>query len=367
MNPTDNHRTGRRTVTLLAVLALLLAACGGDEPVGDDQEEAAADNPGSLTSVLEGDGDIPEFDLEGEQIRFTTSPPGPLLMGAVWTFEKLREWGAEVDVTELSTTTGVQSMIADQSDAGIHGSDEAVLGAAEGADVVVIGAPNSQQDYVLIASTDIESVADLPGATSAMSGPAGFDTLLTRLTLEDEGLDPESVNFVQIGGSGERAAALLSGNADTATIFLEDWFELSGRTEDFHLVEYMAERFPEFPGVDSYFGSASFWEEHPELGTAIACANLEANSWINSDREGFVQFALSRVAGATSEAVGQTYDAAQEVGMFPTAAEDITSLEAIQSLSDAMLEVGDISSPIDAEDITDTSFLEEAVEMGCGP
>lgn len=347
-----------KAVALTAVLGVVLAACAGDTDGGE---------AGSLASALEGDGDIPEFDLEGEQIRITTSQPGPLLMGAFWTFEKLREWGAEVDVIELSTTTGIQAMIAGESDAGIHGSDEAVLGAAEGADVSIIGAPNSKQDYVLVATTDIGGAAELEGATVAMSGPAGFDTLLTRLALEDEGLDPDGANFVQIGGSAERGAALLSGNADAATVFLEDWFELSARTEDFHLVEYMAERFPQFPGVDSYFGDASFWQEHPELATAIACATLEANSWINSDRDGFIEFTLARVAGSTREAVEQTYEAAQEVDMFPVSADDITSFDAIQALSDAMLEVGDISSPIAAEDISDTSFLEEAEEMGCGP
>lgn len=367
MKQQSDHRIRPRTGALTVVLAVVLAACGGDADGNGDVADGNGGDPGSLASALEGDGDIPEFDLEGEEIRFTTSQPGPLLMGAVWTFEKLREWGAEVDVIELSTTTGIQSIIAGQSDAGIHGSDEAVLGAAEGADVTIIGAPNSQQDYVLIASTDIETPTDLEGRTVAMSGPAGFDTLLTRLALEDEGMDGDSANFVQIGGSAERAAALLSGNADAATVFLEDWFELSGRTEDFHLVEYMAERFPEFPGVDSYFGGTSFWQEHPELATAIACATLEANSWINSDREGFIAFTLARVAGATREAVEQTYDAAAEVGMFPLTGDEITSVEAVQALSDAMFDVGDISSPINAEDISDTSHLEEAEEMGCGP
>lgn len=377
MKPRHDHRVWLRTVALAAILGLLLAACGedtddgvgGEEPVADEEvdEDGAEGDAGSLASALEGDGDIPEFDLEGEEIRFTISQPGPLLMGAVWTFEKLREWGAVVDVTELSTTTGVQALIAGESDAGIHGSDEAVLGAAEGADVSIIGGPNSKMNYVLIATTDIEAVAGVEGATVAMSGPAGFDTLLTRLALEEEGLDPEGTDFVQIGGSPERAAALLSGNADAATVFLEDWFELSGRTEDVHLVELMAELFPQFPGVDAYFGNTGFWEEHPDLATAISCATLEANSWINSDQEGFVQFTLGRVAGSTREAVEQTYEATQQVDMFPESAEEIMSLEAIQELSDAMLDVGDISSPIGAEDVTDTSFLEEAASMGCGP
>jgi NitT/TauT family transport system substrate-binding protein len=351
---------GLRAVSMIAVAGLVLAACGGD----DDETTTAAGEEAGDGSGAETDG--PSFDLSGETLRITASPPGSLTVGSRYVFDKLEEWGAEVDVIELTTTTGIQALIADQSDAGTHGADEVVLGAAEGAEVVAIGAPVSRMDYVLIGSSDIESVEDLEGASIAMSGPAGFDTLLTRMTMRNVGLDPESdARFVQIGGSGERAAALLTDNVQAATVFLEDWYEISQRTDDLRLVQYMAELVPDFPS-DVYFGTSEFWAEHEDLATAIACANLEANALFIQGKDTYIEFAAPLVPGATEEGIGNSYDAAMEIDMWPQTPGEILNVDGFAGLIDAMVETGDISQAVDAASLVDISYLEAAAEMGCG-
>jgi NitT/TauT family transport system substrate-binding protein len=281
-------------------------------------------------------------------------------------FEKLEEWGATVDPIVITTTSGIQTMVAGESDAGAHGADEMILGSAEGAEAVAIGAPNSRLAYVLIGDEDVQSVEDLQGATIAMSGPSGFDALLSRLTLEDIGLNPDSdAQFLQIGGSGERAAALAAGSADAATVFLEDWFEIRQRAENLTLVDYMAQRFPEFP-AEAYFLNREYMEANPEMATAIACANLEYNSWIAEDPEGYVQWGLSIQDNATEQGLQDTYEAAQEVNIFPTDPDEVLSPEGMQALMEAMVETGDISQPVDVDQVYDDSYLTQAAEMGCG-
>lgn len=373
MHRPSTHRPRRsRTLPVLAgFLLFLLTACAGGGtdtppvPQGAAPPEAAGGGNAveGIPTGLEGG---PEYDLEGVEVTVTTSAPGALNVGTFFAFQRLREWGAEVEVVVLTTTTGIQTLIAGRSDIGQHGSDEVVLGAAEGADVVAIGAPSTRMDYVLVGKTEIADVAALEGRTIAMSGPAGFDALLSRLSLEREGLDPSSaVNFVQVGGSPERATALLAGQADAATIFLEDWEELSRRTEDLHLIQYMADIVPEFP-ASAYFAERSFWEDNAELAGALACANLQANVWINADKERFVDYALQLVEGATEEGVSAVYDAAQEIDMFPTEPEEIFSIDGLQGLVDAMVETGDISEPVDPSQHADLSYLQDAAEQGCG-
>jgi NitT/TauT family transport system substrate-binding protein len=361
----STHKRRIRATAVLAAAGLAVAACGGD---GEDTDTAAGAEPATDDGSADGEtaSDEPSFDLSGQTLRITASPPGSLTVGSRYVFDRLEDWGAEVDVIELTTTTGIQAIVAGQSDAGTHGADEVVLGTAEGADVVAIGAPVSRMDYVLIASQEIESAEDLEGANIAMSGPAGFDTLLTRMTMEDVGLDPEGdASFVQIGGSGERAAALLTGNVQAATVFLEDWYEISQRTEELRLVKYMAELVPDFPS-DVYFGSREFWDEHDDLATAMACANLEANALFVEGKDTYIEFASPLVPGATEEGIGNSYDAAMEIDMWPQTPEGILNLEGFEGLIDAMVETGDISQPVDASELVDTSYLEAAAEMGCG-
>ena len=307
-----------------------------------------------------------DFDLSGVSLTTTSSLEGALLMPQAYMLDMLEAWGAEVEIVTLTTTSGVQALIANRSDLAPHGADELIIGAAEGADLLAIGSPQSKINYVLVGATDIQSVEDLEGRTIGMSGPAGFDALLTRFSLRDAGLDPESdVNFVQIGGSPDRAAALLAGRVDAATIGLDDWFDLATETDDVDIVQYMSEVVPDF-ATELYFSRRAFIEDNQELAVAIACGNLEANQWANENRQAFIDFTLERVPGTSEEAVVGLYDAAMEVGMWPTEPEAVLSTSGMQGLMEAMLETGDISSPVEVENYIDISYLEQAAEMGCG-
>jgi NitT/TauT family transport system substrate-binding protein len=266
----------------------------------------------------------------------------------------------------ITTTSGVQTIVAGGADVASQGTDEVVLGAAEGARMVAVGAPYTAVDYVLVGRRDIADVAALRGRVVGMSGPSGFDALLTRLTLEQQAMNPDGdVRFVQIGGSPDRAAALLSGQVDAATIFLEDWEEISRRTDQLRLVHYMAETVPGIPS-SAFFAEASYWTENRQVALALACANLQANQWINASEHGFVDWVLRVVPGSTEEAARAIYRSGREVDMWPTDPQRVLSVDGLGGLVDAMLQTGEISTRVDPGTIADTGFLHEAADMGCG-
>ena len=307
-----------------------------------------------------------DIDLSGTSITTTSSLFSALLMPESYMFDMLAAWGAEVEVVTLTNTSGVQALLAGRSNLAPHGADELIIGAAEGADLLAVGSPQSKVNYVLIAKNEVGSVAELEGRTVGMSGPAGFDALLTRFSLRDAGLDPETaVQFVQIGGSPDRAAALLAGRIDAATIGLDDWFELSNRTEDVHLVKYMSEVVPDFP-TELYFGTRDFIEGNPDVALAIACGNLEANAWADENKAAFIEYTTEKVPGATPEGTGELYDAAMDVGMWPVTPSEILSTSGLTGLMEAMQETGDIANPVDVNQYIDISYLQQAAEMGCG-
>ena len=172
-------------------------------------------------------------------------------------------------------------------------------------------------------------------------------------------------HFVQIGGSPDRAAALLAGRVDAVTIGLDDWFELASQTDDVRLVQYMSEVVPDF-ATELYFSRREYIEENPNVALAIACGNLEANQWANENRDNFISYTLNRVPGLEEGPVAELYDAAMEVGMWPTDPEAVLSTSGLQGLMEAMLETGDIANPVEVAQYIDSSFLQQAVQMGCG-
>lgn len=370
-------RRSRRGAALAVVLTVLAGACasspgteaaappaapaGGAAAAGSEEEAASAEVDGS--AVEEGG---PTFDLEGRQITITSSEAAALLMGQYYLFDQLAAWGADVEIVTTSTTSGLQTLVAGRTDIASQGSDEVVLGAGSGADVVMIGAPTTRLGYVLVATPDIESAADLEGRTIAMSGPGGFDTLLSRYALEDAGVDPrDGAQFVQIGGSPERATALLAGTVDAAVILLDDWENLRLQTDELVLVQYLNELVDDFP-AEAYFATRQYWEENPEVALAMACANLNANAWVNADRDRFIAYTLEHVETATEEATGAIYDAAQEIDMWPEDPDSLMSVDSLSGLVEAMVATGDLEEPVDPTTFADASYLEEAAGMGCG-
>lgn len=320
----------------------------------------------TTTSTTSSDAPAVMFNLSGKTLRMSASAPGSLTAGSRYVFDRLKQWGAEVDINELSTTSGIREVLAGRADAGTHGADEAIVGESEGADVVAIGSPTSRMDYVLVVKPGIDNVSDLKGKTIGMSGPDGFNTILTRLLMRKEGLDPNSdARFVQIGGSPERAKALLAGTVDAATLHIEDWFEIRSRGDGLKSLVTVGEVLPELP-ADVYFGLRSFWEANEELATALACANLEANAKFVRDKQGYIDFAMPIIDGATPQGIGDAWDFAMAEGMWPTKPDEILNPKGFQELADTMLDAGELRAPVDATTIVDLRYLEKAAGMGCG-
>lgn len=380
---TRKRRTGRtrHLLAVLAVLALVAASCADEageptttvaEPADDTTTTAAAttteagDGDTTTTGGEEEPGERPTVDLSGIEYIPSTSQASALLIPQFYAFDLLEQWGATVEPVTLTNIPGVQALVAGQTNLAPHGADELILGAAEGATPVGIGSLVAKQEYVLVATGDITTVEDLEGVTIGMSGPAGFDALLTRFVLEDAGIDPEAgVNFVQVGGSPDRAAALLSGNVEAATIGVDDWFQLASQTDEAQIVVRLAETVPDYPS-SVYFGLAEFWGENPQAALGVACANLEANKWAQENKQEFIDYGLELIEGSDAGAIEELYDFAIETGMYPTDPEEVLSTRGMEGLMEAMLETGDISQPVDVEQVVDTTFLEEAAAMGCG-
>jgi NitT/TauT family transport system substrate-binding protein len=306
-----------------------------------------------------------EIDLTGEKIRITVPAKEALGANLFYMLDLLKGWGADVDQIELTSTNGVQALIAGQTDLVAAPSDELVIGAAQDVDVLGVASQRAKMDYILAAQTGIDSVADLAGHNVGISGPAGFDALLGRLTLTNNDVAVSDVNFVQIGSSGDRAAALLAGRIDAATILLSDWISLSNKTDKVKDLAKMSDELSDFP-KELIFGTSGYFSDHHDVGVALACANLEANTWFAEDKDGWIAYARGIVPTLTEEDAEEVYDTVADMNMFPTDPDELVVTEGLQGLADAMLDNGDITEPVDAATLVSHDFLDEAASMGCG-
>jgi ABC-type nitrate/sulfonate/bicarbonate transport system substrate-binding protein len=347
-------RTMRRSVAALAILPLAAGLVACSTP------EAPAADPDSLDSITS----IEDLDLTGEKIRVVVSPPDVLATTLEKLLDTLSDYGAEVDRVEVLSTTGLQALIANQVDFATNGADELVLGAANGTGITAIASHRQKMDYIMAVAPGITSLEDLAGKTLGVSSPTGFDANLSRLLLAQAGVDVNKVNIVQIGNSGDRAAALVGGRIDAATIFLSTWLSIedSGKADELVRVSDELDVSPK----EAIYGLPAYIDSHPKVAVAVACANLESNRWFTDHKDEWIEKALDFVPDATEQEVSQMYDLASEVGMYPTEASELLVPEGLQALADAMLENGDIPTAVDTSTIIDHTYLDKAAEIGCG-
>lgn len=384
-----------RLFGVFMLLFVAVAACGGDdddddddaEPTATTEEASGGDDPTATPEEEDDEGDDAEDEeSEGDEgddeaseeddfgidlsdydnLRLTGAQPSALSVVTYYMVDLMEEWGANVDQIELTNTTGAQALIAGQTDLAGGGTDELILGASAGADILAVASTQDKMDYVLVAQSDIDSVEELEGTSIGMSGPAGYDALLSRLAIREAGMEIDDVNFVQIGGSGDRSAALLSDRIDAATVFLSDWFELERQDEvELNGLVFMDEMV-EASTKSTINTSREYADENPDLMFALACANLEAYEWFNEDKDAFVEYTLDLVEGSTEEATSDLYDMLIEIEMYPMEVEELLEVEGVQTIADIMYESGDVDSEVDASELVDRSYLEEAAAAGCG-
>lgn len=355
MRTTHPTRRGRRRMPAAAAaftLSLALSSCSmPGSSSGAETPAAAADD---------------RFDLSGTTVRLGTAQPQTLTIGTSYAVDLLKDWGAQVQVEELTNLSGLEAIVADRIDVASRSSDELIVGTAEGVEVTAIGAPVSRMHYALMATEGIGTVAELRGKDIAISGPGGYDTVLIRHLLETEGLDPDrDVTLVPIGGSSERTAAALSGQADAAMVFIDNWTDLREEGAPLQLVGYVEDLLPGL-SARTYFAGTDYVQQNEELATAIACANLEANRWINSDKQKFVDYTMEHVRGANEDAVAAFWDVAQDLELYPTDPQQLLPADTYVETAKLLRQSEVVSEQINPEQFIDNGPLQKAADMGCG-
>jgi NitT/TauT family transport system substrate-binding protein len=354
---------GRRqaavTAAVVVACSLFLAACGND-----DGEGGAAATPSGPDG---GEARVPP-DLSGVELSVKKGPPTALDLPYDYLLDTLRDWGADIEAIEvIGSLSGSQVLVAGNVQLAQATADELVTNAAAGmTDLVAFGSPRASFGYALVAKNEIGSVEDLEGSVIAMSGAGGFDVLLTQMTLNAAGVDPESPRFVELGASTNRATALLAGRVDAAMIFLEDWVRLQSEEDQVHLLPSIAdEQLASIPQV--ILAQPDFLAENPAVAFAVACANVKMFAWMNEDKEGWIDYVSNVVQGTDEEVLNTLHAEALSRNMFPMDVADMLNTESMQLLADQLFEIGVIDTEVDtATQIkVDKSYLEEAVEAGC--
>ena len=352
---------------LAAALAVVvfLTACNGngtatEDPVEEDpgESEATADPEEDVEPDEDATEDVePDEDATGEPETSEVAVTALPILSAAPFFHAIESGIFEDEGLSVTHETGiggpefVPRLLAGELQFTWSGYFSVLLAASEGVDLVLVASMYSTDvgdgNMGVYAHPDagIAVPADLEGATVAINARHGILEMLLTAALENAGVDPDTVEMVEVG-FGSMPPALDRGEADA--IFVTEPFGTQVKQE-----------LGAIPVVDPdgppLLAAIPEFEDHPVVGFATTREFQEANP----NTVAAFRRAMTR---AQEEIAADPELGVQVVSGYLDLDEDLLSqvvwpsytplnLEAIQMHADMMYEYGYLNDPLDASNV----------------
>lgn len=165
-----------------------------------------------------------------------------------------------------------------------------IAAVARGADIKVFagGSMSTQKNphmkYFVKADSPIQSVKDFPGKTIGMNSFGACSEYVTKKYLQDNGLDPASLQF-KTAPDEQQEVALARGNTDVAIIHPLASGRTSANTKDFRMLFSDWDIDGGVSGMCPYSVNGKFAREHPEAVKELIAILSKAAKWNNEHPE----------------------------------------------------------------------------------
>lgn len=328
----------RASYPVLILLGLLAIACAAPQPAAQNASPPASPIEGGTIHIeVPADADIADI---------------PWLMA----IDSLKEQGYTLETVSLASDLSAAAMAQGDLDLASLSNQHAWAAIGQGASLVTF-MDKSANTFMIIASEEIQTCADLDGRPVAINGVATVASALFNAYLEKNCPDAVPEILVVKGGSN-RTAALLSGEVDAAVQDIDDLVQLElDRPGEFHPLVVFAE---ESPGVqiDSHVTSRAFAEQHPEAVEDFIRAVFKARRSLQDPevlREAIIDYL--ELEPDMAQQAADTY-LVQEVWD----ASGSYTLETVRANLDFLKEFGDLPQELAAEEVADLSFYEAVLD-----
>jgi ABC-type nitrate/sulfonate/bicarbonate transport system substrate-binding protein len=180
-----------------------------------------------------------------------------------------RKNGLDLEVVYINSGSLLnQALMAGTFDVSFSQGSEAMLAKLRGVDMRITAVIANRFNHVYLTTPSITSIKQLKGKKVAVSRFGSGSHFQTNLVLKEGGLDPEKdVAVMQIGNSGARIAAILSGTVD-GTIMAAD-FVPKARKEGLNLLVDLADSKIEYPFLALHVIGNSTEKKHKMIKALI--------------------------------------------------------------------------------------------------
>jgi NitT/TauT family transport system substrate-binding protein len=286
------------------------------------------------------------------------SDAGILLMAAQGGFFK--KVGLDVEIVPIKDDQVLtKATIAGDLDSFEGGPSGAMIAAAHGADVKIIGCSWLIVPHGIFVHDNITAMDQLKGKTFAISSPGAFPDIFARGALAHFNIPADAVKYASLGGDLDRYKALVAGVAD-ASVVSREYTPIAAK-EHIKMLVSAEEALPLMPRMCLH-----------ATGANLAARPQDAAKFLAGEMLG-LQYAMTHKDEAmkvTQEAAdikpddprpSFIYDLAKEENAIGT---DVPlPLNKLEWLDNELVSVGNLAKPVDLAKVTDGKPREAALKL----
>lgn len=349
--------TTRILLGLLAVMSLLFTACTGTTV---SPSEAASDAPEESAAASASSGEtagLPEPELDSIRIGLNGTEASQFPLAAAEMLGILERNGITAEVSTFEGDGQVAAALqSGQLDFVSIAAAVPISSQLTDAPMVALAVSAQVLTDHIVCIEGVETPEDAVGKRIAISTFGGTSHGAALLGIEAMGLTTDDVTITQVGGQGERIAALEGGSIECAVVDANLQSEMEA--QGFNVVADLKEEQVEW-GRSVLATSKEWMAANPNTALVVIASALEAQNTYWTDPEAMAEVFAELNQITVEEAMVQVTDF-QEIGnrtfMWTDGAFE-NPKEIISSVEPDVAEV-------DVSEAYDRSVLEQLVEMG---
>lgn len=335
-----------RTWTLLMLLAFTVSACGGAPAL-----QPAPTTPGAAAALTD--------------VNLCYSAPTSTQSLPWYALEKgyFEKYGLRVNLLRVQASAkAMTTLITGDTDICQAAGTSLINAAAAGQDVVMIATMYTTYPTVLVARPEIISAEDLKGKRVGTSVAGSASAFVTRLILEEMGLDPDKdVILVEVGEVGDRVAAYRANQIDA--MITEAAYLRALREEGISELYDFSKSGIAYTHT-SMVTTRRYVAEHRETVLRFMRAIVEASFAMKQDPEG-AKAVLAEYMGLDPIENAADLAAAFDEVVAPLLQEvPYPNPDGLQTLLSGVTETNPAAAGLRPEDLIDLSLLQELEAAG---
>jgi len=268
--------------------------------------------------------------------------------------------GLKLDFIQLKNDAiALKALLAGELDSYEGGAGGAMMAAARGADVRIVGCNWLAAPHGVYVRPNIASMADLKGKSVAVSTPGTFPEIFARAAFEKAGIAIADVRLAAMGSDTDRYKALLAGVVDGA-IITNEFVPISAKAGIRDLMP-AAEVMPNFTRICLEMTGKTLTSRRDDAVRFIA-AEIEALRYAMSHRDDTIRL-THEITGAKPDdpRPAFVFDEAMRTRVIGT---DLPlPLDKLEFMQRQLVSSGNLARPGDLEKMIDRSAREQALAL----